>query len=177
MNGLLSGLFKDYFPTSSFKDRTLANPKTTEERKVALEQLGFDPERARSLANEQTARGIPHVESSSFIAIVRSLMTSTDDQEKLEIASDPSESMLKNNADIKVRHELLKLGVPGGVVLDFERTIQRQLLENLFDFFSGHRSYSSVPVDTFHICAVDEMTEEVTAHVTALDEMTLELDE
>ena len=150
--------------------------RTVSDLSDALVQLGFNTDHARKLAEEQLRSDIPHVENASFIAIVKSFMTSHDDTDKIETASEPTPAMLKHNIMIRSRAELLGLGVSGDALLRFERVVQTELLNDLFCFLSGHYSNSSIPVDTFHICSVDEMTEEVTAHLTSLNEFIPQLD-
>ena len=150
--------------------------KTVDDLSDALVKLGFNSDHARLLAEEQLRCGIPHVENASFIAIVRSFMTSHDDDEKIQTASAPTPAMLQHNTIIRLRSELLGLGVPGDMILRFERAIQKELLNEIFCFLSGHYSSGSIPVDTFRICSVDEETEEVTAHLTSLNELIGELD-
>ena len=111
------------------------------------------------------------------MAIVKGFMTSHDDETIIRSASAPTPAMLKHNTIIRLRSELLGLGVPGELVLCFERAVQKELVNNLFCFLSGHYSSDSVPVDSFHICSVDEDTEEVTAHLTSLNELIGELDD
>lgn len=154
----------------------MAIPKTVDDLTDALVKLGFNGDHARLLAEEQLRSGIPHVENASFIKIVRSFMTSHDDDEKIQTASAPTPAMLQHNTLIRLRHELLGCDVSGDLILRFERAIQRELLNDIFCFLSGHYSNDSIPVDTFHICSIDDSTNEVTAHLTALNELIWDLD-
>ena len=110
------------------------------------------------------------------MAIIRSFMTSHDDDEKIQTASAPTPAMLQHNMIIRLRSELLGLGVPGETILHFERAIQKELLNEMFCLLSGHYSSDSIPVDTFHLCSVDDESEMVTAHLTSLNELVGELD-
>ncbi|MCA9108230.1 MAG: hypothetical protein KDA83_22695, partial [Planctomycetales bacterium] len=74
----------------------MAIQKSIDDLTDALVKLGFETDHARLLADEQLKHGIPHVENASFMAIVKTFMTSHDDETTIRQASTPTPAMLKH---------------------------------------------------------------------------------
>lgn len=148
----------------------MPNFETENELAAKLVGLGFADSHAAALAAEQANRGIPHLETASFMAIVRTFLYSETDLSKIAKLKETEGESFGNDATLTAMRTLIQSGASPADVLCIARECQLKLLRQLFILIDNVTNYSGFPVTGYGLYAFDAETEEDEIHLDGLSE-------